>query len=119
MTTQDQRQEYRLATQLTVFIELCNESDERVVIVISHSLDISANGLRIITDRELPLGSIVRNSVQTENADQQFTLISEVKWQQPWKHHGEYLVGLALFESDDSDIQRWKEFIAAECSKQG
>ncbi|RYY76933.1 MAG: PilZ domain-containing protein [Gammaproteobacteria bacterium] len=115
MTTEDQRQEYRLETQLTVFLELGDEQDNDAVIVISRSLDISANGLRIITDRELVPGSILRSCVQTENIDKRFMLITEVKWLQPWQHPGEFLVGLALFESENSNIQEWKEFIAEQC----
>jgi hypothetical protein len=115
MTTEDQRQEYRLDTQLSVFLEVGNEENHESSIVISRSLDISANGLRIITDRELPLGSILRSCIQNQDASKQFTLITEVKWQQAWKNPEEFLVGLALFESEDSNILEWKEFIAREC----
>ena len=115
MTTEDQRQEYRLDTQLTVFLELGEEPNGEPAIVISQSLDISANGLRIITDRELTAGNILRSCVQTQDIAKRFMLITEVKWSQPWQNPGEFLVGLALFESEDSDIQQWKEFIAQEC----
>ena len=114
MHTQDQRQEYRLETQLTVYIELGSEQDSEPTLVVSHSLDISANGLRVITDRELPIASILRSCVQSD--DQRFMLITEVKWLQPWVNQGEYLVGLGLFASEDSDIQAWKEFIARQCA---
>jgi len=112
MNTEDQRQEYRLETQLTVFLELGDEANNETAIVISRSLDISANGLRIITDRELIPGSILRSCVQTQEIDKRFMLITEVKWLQPWQNSGEFLVGLALFESENSNIQEWKEFIA-------
>ena len=115
MTTEDQRQEYRLEIQLTVFLELGDAEDAEPMIVVSRSLDISANGLRIITDRELPAGSIVRACVQTQDIHQRFMLITEIKWAQAWQSPGEYLIGLALFESEDSDILEWKEFIAQAC----
>jgi hypothetical protein len=115
MAIEEQRQEYRLETQLTVFIELGSAQDEAPTIMISRSLDISANGLRIITDRELIPGSILRSCVQTQDIAKRFMLITEVKWLQPWHETGEYLVGLALFESESSNIQEWKEFIAKEC----
>jgi len=115
MKTEDQRQEFRLETQLTVFLELGDEQDNEAVIVISRSLDISANGLRIITDRELIPGSILRSSVQTQDINKRFMLITEVKWLQPWQNAGEFLVGLAIFESENSSIQEWKEFIAQQC----
>jgi len=115
MTIEDQRQEYRLETQLTVFLELGDEPDAEPTIVVSRSLDISANGLRIITDRELPAGSIVRACVQTQDMHQRFVLITEIKWVQAWQNPGEFLIGLALFESENSNIVEWKEFIAREC----
>jgi hypothetical protein len=119
MTTEDQRQEYRLETQLTVFLELGDEANAEPIIVVSRSLDISANGLRIITDRELPAGSIVRACVQTQDMKQRFMLITEIKWAQVWQNPGEFLIGLALFESEDSDILEWKEFIAHQCEALG
>ncbi|GGY76712.1 hypothetical protein GCM10011613_21510 [Cellvibrio zantedeschiae] len=115
MTNEEQRQEYRLETQLVVFLEVGDEHGNEPVIVVSRSLDISANGLRIITDRELTPGSILRSCIQNQDATQQFTLITEVKWLQAWQNPNEYLVGLALFESEDSNIVEWKEFIAREC----
>jgi hypothetical protein len=115
MPTEDQRQEYRLETQLTVFLELGDEPDTEPSIVVSRSLDISANGLRIITDRELPAGSIVRTCVQTPDMQQRFVLITEIKWSQAWQNPGEFLIGLAIFESEHSNIVEWKEFIASEC----
>jgi len=115
MNTEDQRQEYRLEIQLTVFLELGDDAHSEAAIVISRSLDISANGLRIITDRELIPGSILRSCVQTQDIDKRFMLITEVKWLRPWQNVGEFLVGLALFESENSNIQEWKEFIAQQC----
>lgn len=113
---EEQRQEYRLNTPLTVFIELvAGDNHSPGTIVFSQSLDISANGLRVITDRDLPLGSIFSSCVQSKDSLQRFILITEVKWVTPWKNIGEFLVGLALFESEDSDIQEWKEFIAEQC----
>lgn len=117
----EQRQEYRLETQLTVFLELGDERatdsepEREPIIVISRSLDISANGLRIITDRALTQGSIVRSCIQTADLNTRFMLITEVKWARPWHTEGEFLVGLALFESEDSSIKEWKEFIAEQC----
>lgn len=112
MNNDEQRQEYRLPRALTVFIEL-GDSRREDILVASHSLDISANGLRVITDQELPEGSILRSCVHT--AEARFVLVTEVKWCSPWHNAGEYLVGLALFESEDTDIQAWKEFIATQC----
>jgi len=80
----------------------------------------SANGLRVITDQELVLGKIMRTCVLLRASGQQFLLITEVKWARPYGDAGEFLIGLSLYESEGSDIQRWKEFIASACeSEQG
>jgi hypothetical protein len=114
----EQRQEYRLTTPLNVFIELIAANDNSpATIVISHSLDISANGLRVIADRDLPVGSILSSCVQLDNTHQRFILSTEVKWSQAYKNTGEYLIGLALFESDNTDIMHWKEFVAEQFLK--
>lgn len=113
MNNDEQRQEYRLTHSLAVFIEL-GGTDDKPALVASQSLDISANGLRVIADQPLPQGSILRSCVQT--SARRFVLVTEVKWSQPWQSAGEYLVGLALFESDDTDIQEWKEFIVTLCA---
>jgi hypothetical protein len=114
MANNDQRQEYRFNTPLTVFIEfVAADSDSSATIVICQSLDISANGLRVITDRELPEGTILQSCVQLKEKNRRFMLSTEVKWSQPYKNNGEFLIGLALFESENTDIQEWKEFVAA------
>ena len=111
--SQEQRQEYRLNSQLTIFIELIAAVDKSPgTIVISKSLDISANGLRVISNSDIPTGNILNTCIQLENSDNRFILITEVKWSQPYENNGEYLIGLSLFESENTDIQAWKEFIA-------
>lgn len=113
MINDDLRQEYRFNTPLTVFIELiAADSHQPATIVISHSLDISANGLRVITDRKLPQGSILQSCIRCNQSGQQFILSTEVKWSRAYQQQGEYLIGLSLFDSDDTDIQAWKEFIS-------
>lgn len=113
----EHRQEYRLNTELTVFIELkAATTQQPAIIVICNSLDISANGLRVIADQHIESGSILRCCVKNHDHTQQFILITEIKWSQPWENPNEFLLGLSLFESEDTDIQAWKEFIAQECS---
>ncbi len=104
------RQEYRLVERETVYIEQGNN------IVITQTLDMSANGLRVISDQEMPAGSIVRTCVQLKSTHEQFMLVSEVKWSQLHENPGEFLLGLSLFESEDTDIQAWKEMIARRCA---
>lgn len=104
------RQEFRLSAQETVFIETAPDC-----IIISNSVDISANGLQIKIDQELPIGSIHQTSVQLDNPDFRLQLVTEVKWIKPAAEDDEFLIGLALFESEGTDIKQWKEMIAERC----
>lgn len=119
MNNDELRQEYRFNTPLTVFIELiAADNFQPATIVISHSLDISANGLRVIADRALPQGSILQSCIQCNQSGQRFMLSTEVKWSRAHQQQGEYLIGLSLFDSDNTDIQAWKEFISIHCLKE-
>lgn len=110
----DLRQEYRLNNQLTVVLELGSLDNGEPILVVSQSLNISANGLRVIADRAVESDTILRCCIRHPPTDTQFLLVGEVKWSQPQDEHGDYLIGLSLFESDGTDILQWKEFIARE-----
>jgi hypothetical protein len=108
----EQRQEYRLNNQLTVIIELDSSADGEPTLVVSNSLDISANGLRAIAPQAVPTNNILRCCIRESHSDRQFLLVAEVKWCQPYGHAGDYIIGLSLFDSEGTDIVMWKEFIA-------
>ncbi len=115
-TAMEQRQEYRLNNQLTVIIELDSSADEEPTLVISSSLDISANGLRAIAPSAIPANNILRCCIRDAVSDQQFLLVAEVKWCRPYETSSDYLIGLSLFDSEGTDILHWKEFIAHCCT---
>ena len=115
MNNTDQRQEYRLDNQLTVIIELDSSDTGEPTLVVSKSLDISANGLRAIAHEAVATDIILRCCIRDERNDRQFLLVSEVKWCRPHSE-GDYLIGLSLFDSDGTDIVKWKEYIAQSCA---
>ncbi|WP_062059376.1 PilZ domain-containing protein [Cellvibrio sp. OA-2007] len=115
MNNNDQRQEYRLDNQLTVIIELDSSDAGEPTLVVSKSLDISANGLRAIAHEAVATDIILRCCIRDEKHDRQFLLVSEVKWCRPHSD-GDYLIGLSLFDSDGTDIVKWKEYIAQSCA---
>lgn len=108
----EQRQESRLNNQLTVIIELDSSAEGEPTLVVSHSLDISANGLRVIAPQAVPTENILRCCIRDSFDDRQFLLVTEVKWCQAHGDGGDHLVGLSLFDSEGTDIVQWKEFIA-------
>lgn len=116
MGTNDQRQEYRLDNQLTVIIELDSSANGEPTLVVSKSLDISANGLRVIAHEAVATDIILRCCIRDEQNDCQFLLVSEVKWCRAHEIASDYLIGLNLFDSEGTDIVKWKEYIAQRCA---
>jgi len=109
----EKRQETRLTAQETLFLELSlpNAADQAPTMVVCNTIDISANGLQVAMDNTLPAGSIHQLGIELENPPQRFHLVGEVKWCRPHVSLG-YLIGFALYESDDTDIEAWKQAMA-------
>ncbi|HEY7885731.1 MAG TPA: PilZ domain-containing protein [Cellvibrionaceae bacterium] len=105
----DQRQEYRLGANETVYIELDGGSDGPRILL-SRASDLSANGLQVALEQSLPVGNIYSLCVQLNHPEVRFVLAGEVKWCRP--HEGGFRLGIALFESDDTAILAWKTEIA-------
>lgn len=112
----EQRQEFRLDNQLTVIIELDSSANGEPTLVITRSLDISANGLRVIANQAVATDIILRCCIRDTGQNRQFLLVTEVKWCRPQAATGDYLLGLSLFDSDGTDIVAWKEYIAQACA---
>jgi PilZ domain len=114
MTLQDHedRIETRLQLEATIFVEiLASDSNNAGNVLMCNSLDLSANGLQVVVDNEMSAGSIFRLCIDLRDADPIF-LVAEVKWQRPDPETDAFRIGFLLFESDDTDIQRWKELVA-------
>ena len=109
----EKRQETRLVAQETLFLELVlpNEANISSRMVVCSTIDISTNGLQVAMDNTLPPGSIHQLGIELENPAQRFHLVAEVKWCRSREDSG-YLVGFALYESDATDIEAWKQAMA-------
>ena len=121
MTTSpvNHRTETRLELEETIFIEII-ASDSRSAgnVIMCNSLDLSANGLQVLLDEEISMGSILRLCIDLKNTDPIF-LVGEVKWMRPDPETGAYRIGFLLFESEDTDIETWKTLVADLLARQG
>jgi hypothetical protein len=121
----EQRQEWRLTSEDTVFVELADElsgGEETSRIVICDVLDMSANGLRVLMDEAPPKGSILRICVQLSDTETMIFLSAETMWIKGDTGTeagldlegtgGAYQIGFSLFESEDTDIAAWKRLVA-------
>lgn len=117
----DQRDDYRVSSKAAIFLELESSDPENNIpakLLMCQLLDVSASGMRIRLDRELPVGSIlnlcanfVKSGEQRHQANV-FRVVGEVRWIK--KMNAFYIAGFSLFESLQSDIAEWKLLVAKE-----
>ncbi len=108
----EHRVESRLELEATIFVELlASDSHSEGTIIMCNSLDLSANGLQVVVDDQIPAGSIFRLCIDLKTAEPIF-LVAEVMWLRPDPESDSYRIGFLLFESDDTDIHRWKQLVA-------
>ena len=106
------RTEARLEIEATIFIEIIAGSQSGSGdVIMCNSLDLSANGLQVVLDEDMEPGSIFRLCIDLPDEDPMF-LVAEVKWRRPDPDADAYRIGFLLFESDDTDIRRWKQTVA-------
>ncbi len=107
-TSSEHRIETRVELAATIFIELLTSQTD---VIMCNSLDLSANGLQVVVDDEIEQGSICRLCIDLKDRDPIY-LVAEVKWQRPDHEEDATRIGFLLYESDDTDIQEWKELVA-------
>ena len=112
-TSQENRVETRIEVEETVFIEVLSAAAEDAAsnVVMCSSLDFSANGIQVVVDQDIALNAILRLCIDMPEKDPIF-LVGEVKWKRADTATGGIRLGFMLFDSDDSDIAEWKQWIA-------
>ncbi len=110
----EKRSELRLSSEVAVFIELETTPilDQHGKLCITNTIDVSANGIQLISDFKLPKHSI--HSLYIEISGLKFNLVGEVMWISPVEDN--HLIGFRLVESHQTDIELWKKYI---CQKLG
>lgn len=109
------RSELRVCKEMAIFVETYSSpaGDElRPNIVISKTVDVSANGLQIVMDKPAVPGSILRVCVEFGGEPKHYHLTGEVKWVAKVDREEDFLVGFLLLESDHTDIEEWKQRVA-------
>lgn len=113
------RQEYRLEGGEVVYIEL-ESSDTQGLggkFLISRCVDISANGFQVVADEPLRVEAIHQVCIQLDRPRCSIYMVAEVMWSRLSESEcNEYMIGLRLYESKDTDIIKWKEVIAERCA---
>jgi hypothetical protein len=116
MTTTNQRRELRIQGLFTVLIETHSSApgdDIGPRVVICNTMDVSANGLMLHLDDQLPEEAIFQLYIEFgEERRRRYHLVGEVRWARLSEDGEGYLTGFSLYESDGSDIDAWKALIA-------
>ena len=110
------RLEPRILSEITIFVETYStpSGDQHLPnIVISKTLDLSANGVQVVMDHPVPVGSILQLGVDFGGQPPRFHLIGEVRWVRKTENSRHFLVGFQLLDSDDCHIEAWKHKIAS------
>lgn len=109
----DQRGEYRIVGRVSADLQVEAEDPEGPGPprwLRCNTRDISANGLRVVTDEPITTGALLPVRVSIDQAPP-FILTAEVPWCRQGRD-GFWRVGLSLMESDDSTLTDWKDTIA-------
>ena len=105
----ERREEVRLNIGAEIFIECVSAEPGETAgseVLRCEAVDVSANGLQVMVERKLVQGAIHTLVVELYRSDEVYRLTSEVKWVA--QKEGGYLIGLALFDSDGTEIIDWK-----------
>ncbi|MFT5012728.1 MAG: hypothetical protein ACJAX5_002792 [Patiriisocius sp.] len=124
----NKKQECTLAVRITaanklIFVDrndiktevLSAASASQPSVVMCNSLGFSANGIQVVVDEDIALGSILRLCIDMPEQKPIF-LVGEVMWQRA--DTGGICLGFLVYESDDSDIADWKQSIANRLNRQ-
>ena len=115
MSDDNNRLEARILSEVTVFLETCaapaGETSTNSI-VISKTLDLSANGLQVVMDHAIPVGSILQMCVDFGLHQPRFNLIAEVRWVRQPAGQRQYLTGFQLLDSEGCSIEDRKRCVA-------
>ncbi len=116
MTAEDKRGEPRIHSEVAVFVETFSApsgESRHHNIVISKTLDMSANGLQVVMDCPINLGSILQLCVEFTEEHERYNLVGEVRWVSKTRFEKHFLVGFMLLDSDHCHIEKWKHKMSA------
>lgn len=111
----ERRLEARLNRPARVWLETVSPvpgEDETAEVLECMTVDMSTNGMQLETDQPLLIDSILPIYVETMDG-KQYCLTGEVRWVRPASPAGRYLLGFHLYESEQTSILEWKQYIAS------
>lgn len=116
MESHNNRRHFRLDKSASFIIEVKSRSPNTqspaFELLVGDSLDLSANGIRAVVDRELPLNAIYELAVDLGLQEEKLFLVGQVRWTAQAEGSDAYYVGVEILDSAGSDVQKWKLQVA-------
>lgn len=113
-TSNERRCETRLGEKTTVFVEIISaefDNSQPASVIVCNSLDLSAGGMQLQMDHEVPVGSILRLCAELYDVDQALYLVGEAKWVEKEDDH--YKIGFELYDAENTDFSGWRRVMVA------
>ncbi len=107
---ENKRREPRLSDEIAVFIEMQTtpSADSKPEFCITKTLDISAHGVKVLLDAELPLNSF--HQLCFEISPKRFLLVGQVAWVAQCPEG--VAIGFALMDSAQTQFTAWQHYMA-------
>lgn len=112
--TEDRRQHTRQPRDERVIVQIASSTRDTLppgTVVRCSTKDVSAQGLRIQLDQQVPEGFQLELWVEVSNHPTKFYLAGEVKWCKVLDGAKRYLVGVELKEGQTEDFKLWREVV--------
>ncbi len=107
--TAERRLEARQASESRLFVQItaCADTDLIGTTFSCHTQDVSAGGLRILSEAHVPQGAKLDLWVENALRPGKYFLTSDVRWVETLDT-GDCSMGLVLQESPTTDIELWR-----------
>ena len=104
----ERRQDYRQLSMERLFVQIvaCNDPELVGTTVSCNTFDVSARGLGIMSEREIPAGSRIDIWVDISSGPGKFFLTCDVRWSQDIDDG--YYAGVQLHDGSATDIAEWR-----------
>jgi hypothetical protein len=113
--TEQRRKHLRLPLESTTFIELMSPragDPEAGRLVSCKSLNVFRGGLQVSLGEQLTVGAILQIGIDLPGSAETLYLAGEVRWCLVNKNeHHPWIAGFQILNANDSDIDRWVEYI--------
>ena len=105
----EQRREIRRVREDRLFLQVvdCDDGDLVGMTLSCDTVDVSANGLKVCSEKAVPVGAILDLWVDDSQRPGKFFLASRVRWSRG--DSGTFQLGVELIESTATDIVEWRD----------